>query len=699
MNKRSKTTSLRWLATLTLLAVMSVMAVLAAMAPRPAWAQDKPLAPLPAAAFFRDRDVMEAVLSPSGKRLAVTSAPGGTRAGLFIFDLVGGAKPVRAAQFGNVDVRNINWVSEERLVFSATDYSAGSGSPEGSPGLYSVDPQGQSLLELIERQSTVLSDGSRSRRALDLNHILLKIPVPRAGQPNEEVLIAKLIAGAKDESTRMVSLWLNVHTGRTRNTGFAEPAASISLMADSSGTTRVAMTRQGTRQTLHWRGPNDKTWQVLAEGDLLGMPYAPEAIDDAGNLYVSWREPGEGHLVLSAFDFEQHRPKPEPLVRVQGFDYSGELLTTSGSGRALGVRIDHDAETTIWFDEGMKALQAEVDKRLPNRVNRLSCRQCGTPDAVVLVRTRSDRDPGQLWIYRPQPAEGQLAWQPVGAVLNGIDPARMASVDFKRIKARDGRDLPIWLTLPRGVAPGKPAPAVVMVHGGPWVRGGHWGWEPMAQFLASRGYLVIEPEFRGSNGYGAAHFRAGFKQWGQAMQDDVADALLWAREQKLADDRACIAGASYGGYSTLMGLARHGDLYRCGIAWAAVTDLQLLLKGSWWVSDDTGELARKHSMPEMIGDLEKDAAMLAANSPVLQADRIKAPLLLAFGEADLRVPLAHGKRMREALIKAGNEPQWVVYPGEGHGWGLLKNKIDFAQRIEAFLATHLAPASAESAAR
>lgn len=665
--------------------IAGMLALVTVLWTRPASAQEKVAAPLPAAAFFRSADLQEAVLSPSGTRLAVTSSAGGGRVGLFVFDLVGGGKPVREAQFGNVDIIGVAWVSEERLLFSATDYSSGSGSGDGGPGLFSVDPQGGSLLELIERKSNVVDDGSR--RGLDINHQLLRIPTPTADKPNEEVLIARLSGGSSTEPPRMTSLWLNVRTGKTRSTGFAEPPGSSGLMADSHGTTRVAVVAKELQHSIYWRGPNDKDWQLLAEGDGRRMPFNVESFDDTGNLYVSWREPGDGHLVLSSFDFEQKKPNHEPLVLVRGFDFRGTLI--SARGKAQGVRLESDAETTIWFDEGMKAIQLAVDKRLPNRINRINCRQCGTPAAVVLVRTYSDRDPGQLWIHRPTPAEGQSAWQPVGAILNGIDPARMAGVDFQRIKARDGRDLPVWLTLPRGVAPGKPAPAVVLVHGGPWVRGGTWGWKAMPQFLASRGYLVIEPEFRGSLGFGEAHFRAGWKQWGQAMQDDVADALLWAREQKLADGRACIAGASYGGYSTLMGLVRHPELYQCGISWVAVTDLDLLLKGSWFVKDDTSDLVRKHSLPEMIGDTDKDAAMLAANSPVLQADKIKAPLLLAFGEKDVRVPLAHGERMRQALIKAGNEPQWVVYPGEGHGWTLLKNKVDFAQRVEAFLATHL----------
>ncbi len=276
----------------------------------------------------------------------------------------------------------------------------------------------------------------------------------------------------------------------------------------------------------------------------------------------------------------------------------------------------------------------------------------------------------------------------------GIDAAQMAGTDFQRIRARDGRDLPVWITGQKWHADGKPRaqPAIVLVHGGPWVRQGHWQWEPMRQFLASRGYVVIEPEFRGSAGYGMAHLKAGFKQWGQAMQDDVADALLWAQKEGWANSKACIAGASYGGYSTLMGLIKHPELYRCGAAWIAVTDPFLYIEGSWWVRDDISDSGRRYGLKDMVGDPKADEAMLKGNSPVEQAALIDAPLLLAFGEDDLRVPLAHGKRLRSALEKAGRPPAvWVTYPGEGHGWRKTENQADFAQRLERFFAEHLQP--------
>jgi dipeptidyl aminopeptidase/acylaminoacyl peptidase len=263
----------------------------------------------------------------------------------------------------------------------------------------------------------------------------------------------------------------------------------------------------------------------------------------------------------------------------------------------------------------------------------------------------------------------------------------MAQLDFFRIKARDGDDMPVWVTTPRGKAD-VPRPAVLLVHGGPWVRGGFWGWNGEAQFLASRGYVVIEPEFRGSTGYGYAHFQRSFKQWGGTMQDDLADAVRWAASTgKIDPKRVCIAGASYGGYATLMSLIRYPDLYRCGVAWAAVTDPRLRYEESW-ASDSSAEV-RKFSLPLLVGDPIKDAELLKAATPVEHAAQIRAPLYLAFGRDDHRVPLEHGTRMREALRASGNDPEWTVYDGEGHGWQKLENNVDFYDHMARFLAEHL----------
>ena len=297
----------------------------------------------------------------------------------------------------------------------------------------------------------------------------------------------------------------------------------------------------------------------------------------------------------------------------------------------------------------------------PAASTRLSCSQCKDPQ-LLLVFSHSDQDPGRFWLYRP----ATNAWTALGAVRSDIVPARMATLDFMRAKARDGLDLPIWVTTPRKDAPGlrdgKRA-AVVLVHGGPWMRGGHWGWDGDAQFLASRGYVVIEPEFRGSTGYGALHFRAGWKKWEGAMQDDVADALNAVAAKGLVDPkRVCIAGASYGGYATLMGMIRYPELYRCGVAWVAVTDPRLLFENSW--ENDSSEEARNYSMPAMVGDPQQDAAMLKAAAPVERAAEIRGA-----GSARLR-----SRRPARAGQAWHADARGAPRPGQGSGMDRLRRR-------------------------
>lgn len=171
------------------------------------------------------------------------------------------------------------------------------------------------------------------------------------------------------------------------------------------------------------------------------------------------------------------------------------------------------------------------------------------------------------------------------------------------------------------------------------------------------------------------------------MQDDVSDALAFAVRQGWVDaSRVCIAGASYGGYGTLMGLVKDPAQYRCGVAWVGVSDPLLMYTAHW--SDMTRQ-NRLHTMPQLVGDPVAEAGMLKAVSPLERAAEIKAPVLLAYGGRDRRVPLDHGTRMRDALTRAGNPPEWIVYDDEGHGFFRPENMADFWARVEAFLARHL----------
>lgn len=634
--------------------------------------------PPPVEVYFRYADMSTPVLSPSGRRIAVGRAVGAGRKGLAVIDLQDLKASKVVASFTDADVFRYWWVGDDRLVYDLVDRTKGRGKETVGNALFVVGADGSDNRQLIEGMQLAFSGGRGNR--LRYNHRLLD--VPQDGR--DEVIVGRADFDAGSDVKSVTPLRLDVTTGRTRSVAIGAPDYVTGWWFDPAGEPRVATSQRNGRLRVYWRAPGQEAWKMLTDEPELRPSYEPHTVDAAGNLYVTTSDGAGGTARLKRFDFAKNAPQPEPLVSTPGFDFYGRLLfDRQEPGKVLGVRFTTDAESVVWFEPRRKAIQETVDKKLPGRANLITCRRCAGDDAVVLVESSSDREPGEYWLYEPL----KDRWQPIGRSREDVDPRRSATLDIHRIKARDGLELPVWVTTPAGGDAKKPRPAVVLLHGGPWVRGPSWEWDGEAQFLASRGYVVIEPQFRGSLGYGDDLFRASFKQWGRAMQDDVADVTQWAVKSGIADPgRICLAGASYGGYATLMGLIRHGDMYRCGIAWVAVTDPRLLFELSY---SDVSEAAKAYTLRELIGDPKADAAALAAVAPVELADKLKAPLLLAFGGEDVRVPIAHGNRMRSALRAAGNEPEWLVYPTEGHGWFEEKNRYDWARRMEAFLAKHL----------
>ena len=648
-------------------------------APVQAQVQSAPL--LSAELFYRKPDIEHAVLSPSGRWLAMSSGVGSERTALVVFDLQAWKLSGVAARFKDADIGRFHWVNDERLVFDILDRTRGSGNQRWWPGLFSVGRDGKDLRNLIKLRNDFVTAPRIADRALEFNHQLLHVPSGNG----DEVIVGEWRFTASGDIDAVNALRLNVLTGRTRSLSHGVPAHARGWLFSPEGEPQVVVTRQGARAAVHWRAVDAQGWRQLSEADVYAQPFTPRFVDPQGQLFVTVVDAALGTQVLKRFDFTRGRPAADALVSTPGFDFSGGLVSETPGSRALGVRVVTDAETTHWFEPRLAALQTQADQRLPGHMNRLDCRRCDEADMTVLMHSDSDTDPGQFWVY----TAADKQWRKVGDKRQGIDPRQMARTDFERIRARDGLQFPIWITRP-AAASAAPLPAVVLVHGGPWVRGRQWGWQDHAQFLASRGYVVIEPEFRGSRGYGQQLFRAGWRQWGRAMQDDVADAVAWAVDKGVVDPkRVCIAGASYGGYATLMGLVRHPDLYRCGAAWVAVTDPRLLLQ--WRYGTDQPDEVREVDYPRLIGDPQADAAMLDSVTPVLLARQIQAPLMLAFGGADRRVLPVHGQRMRQAMLDAGRPAEFVQYEDEGHGWLKMETRLDFAARLEAFLARHLKP--------
>lgn len=642
----------RWRTAVVAAALLATVAPGVLAQPRPA-----------AAVFFQNPAFAGARLSPTGRYVAVAvGAPGGRTKLLVVTVRDRSAKVV--GSFTDADVGSFEWVNDDRLVFSLTDWQVGVGDRFFGPGLFAVSRDGGEFQTLIERAS----NQPRHLRGLDHRHRLHS--VPSAGDGDAVFVTFQ----REDQSFRLARL--DTVTGKLAPvTG---PTDAIRWILDEHGEPRVAVSREARRLKVRYRDPTSSEWRTLGESELLDPGgFLPVAVEGS-TLFVT-RSSSTGAAALYRLDLESVAIEPQPLLSLKDYDFAGALVRTGG--RIVGAHYASDAPGTAWFDASLAELQRKVDALLPQTVNLLSVPRRPETDSV-LVHSFSDVDPGRFLLYERQ--SGRLT--ELGAAMPGVRPQQMAPVDMVRYRARDGLVIPAYLTVPRG-GTGKKLPLVVLVHGGPNTRGMTWGWHPEAQFLASRGYAVLQPEFRGGTGFGWRHFKAGWKQWGKAMQDDLADGVRWAVAQGIADaGRVCIAGGSYGGYAAMMGLANDPGLYRCGVSWAGVSDLELLYDGIW---SDVTEAARLYSMPVLLGDPEQDAQELRANSPVHQAQRIKAPLLLAYGGADRRVPLVHGTRMRAALAQQQREPEWITYSEEGHGWSLVDNRVDFWSRVERFLNRHI----------
>ena len=651
------------------------LAATGAQAQQAAPAVQSQAAPIPASAFFANSSFGDAELSPDAKWLAVSFAVGNAgRTKLGVVDLVSNKLKV-VAEYPNRDVSYFNWVNNERLVFSTGDAQIGQGDQAYGPGLIAINRDGTNAKTLVTASGELVTAQTIGRRPLRWNHFL----VPQFGQQNSRYVYVTNANRTQGDAAYVNLFRLDTIEGTTEVV--KRPGETSRWMLDAKGEPRLATTTEKNVATIWYLDPHTSIWRKLSSFDpYLGdkSTFTPLAFAPDGTLYVLSNAGGDKQA-LYTYDLATNKVSDAPLVALEDFDFRGSLVTNRD--KLLGIRYTSDARATIWFDASMKRVQAAVDALLPDTINQISVP--AHPDMpLVQVTAYSDRNPGDYYIYDIDKGKLNL----IGQKRPDISPVQMARQDFYKIKARDGLSIPVYLTKPAG----KNLPMVVMVHGGPYVRGHQWGWSASAQFLASRGYVVLEPEFRGSTGYGSRHYRAGWKQWGLAMQNDIADATRWAIAQGIADGkRICIAGASYGGYATLMGLVNDPDLYQCGINWVGVTDINLLHSGHWSFRSDIGDGYKKYGMPTLVGDVVKDVEQFKATSPLVQAARIKQPLLMAYGAADMRVPLYHGQQFYAAVKQTNPNVEMIVYQDEGHGWALPKTRLDFWTRVEKFLDKHI----------
>ena len=629
---------------------------------------------------FTKRPILSDVkLSPSGDRMAVIAYNKDGRRVLATMNLnpVGDLKVV--GDFTDADVTRVLWVNDRRLVYEV--FQDGPEVKEGGAGTFAVNVDGSNGRQLIVWRNAIDSTSSSIRSRLLPYGWFLRSAVDSEG---DEVFVERVLRDKQGEIKQIELARLNTLTAELRSQSYGMPEGASSWLLDAQQQPRVVVAYPGGGRTkIHWREPATEKWTEVADFDAFsGAGFTPMLINSDGQLIVTARV-GSDTTALHEFDLVAKRLNADALLKVGGFDLANHAEIDARTKRLVGWHFTADRPASYWFDDKIHNIQQSVDKALPaGRNNRLLCGRCETSRFFV-VESKSDQQPGEYFLYDRE----KISMQRIGAAMPWIDEAKQAKRSYHRVATRDGLSMPVYVTHPLGSTATTPLPAVVLVHGGPWVRGSSLNWEAEAQFLASRGYRVLQPEFRGSTGFGSKLLRAGWKQWGLSMQDDLTDAVQWAAKQGLVDaSKVCVSGGSYGGYASLMAPVATPGVFKCAASFAGVTDIDLMYSITW---SDSSEEFKRYGMPMLVGDREKDAAQLARTSPLKRVAEIKVPVLLAHGGLDRRVPIKHATEFFDAARGAGVNIERVSYANEGHGFYDPKNQTDYFTRLEKFFAKSL----------
>lgn len=466
---------------------------------------------------------------------------------------------------------------------------------------------------------------------------------------------------------------INVNTGEKKMIA-ENPGNIMGWMTDHDGKLRVATASDGVNSVLMYRETEDAPFKEVLVTNFRESVEPLFFSFDNKFLYAS-SNLGRDKSAIVKFDIangkEMEVMYENPYVDVSGLSYSKK--------RKVLTAISYVKEK-----REIKYLDAQAETRY-NRIKK----ELGDNEVVItgvnknedkfLVRTYSDRSLGSYYFY-DQSSDKLTKIAEVSPWINETELAVMKPVSYT---SRDGLTINGYLTLPVGVEP-KNLPVVMNIHGGPWARD-NWGFNPEVQFLANRGYAVLQVNYRGSTGYGRKFWEASFREWGKKMQDDVSDGVKWLISEGIANPKKVgIYGGSYGGYATLAGLTFSPELYACGVDYVGVSNLFTFMKTipPYW------EPFRK-MMYEMVGNPEVDSALFVAASPVFHADKIAAPLFVAQGKMDPRVNINESDQMVEAMKKRGIEVEYMVKDNEGHGFHNQENRFDFYGAMEKFLAKHL----------
>lgn len=613
---------------------------------------------IPIRDFFADPVVMHCRLSPDGKRVAFLASMEG-RVGLALMDLESGKveKAVRTEE--NLD--GFLWKSDEHIIFTAD--------------VGGNEAQAVQSLNIRTRRITRLLESYGENNYLRQSGNFGSVVSYWKSNPRKIV-----VHGSREASSWTAGFYaVDITTGRRSSLDayVSEKDAILDRVLDHSGRVRVRVRHDSDKLAVEARLGDSLRYTTLftqpADIQLGGLPEATILADNRTLLFVDFARHDRGTLV--AWDLNTGRFQEELFTPPAG-EITRLIIPRDGKV-LLGVEYEADRTGFHWFDEGFRALQASLDQSLPDTTNMIL--DWSDDRKKFVISSSSDREAGVYLLLDRSRAKPLL--MPLGSVRPNLDSKQLAPMQVVRFPARDGFELQAHLTRPLGRTDA--GPMVLIPHGGPYGIRDSWGYDGEVQFLANRGFAVLQVNYRGSGGFGRRYLEAGRLEWGKKMQDDLTDAVKWAIAQGIADPkRVAIYGASYGGYAAMAGAAFTPDLYRCAVNFVGAVDLTFLGRrdldpdpvyiqlfyGSW-IHPDMDELRRR--------------------SPVNHVAAIKVPTMHAYGENDPRVEIRHWRKLKAELDKHGKTYEFLREGDEGHGFDNTEARIRFYAALESFLGRHL----------
>ena len=643
-----------------------------AVAAVPAMAQQ-----IPVTDFAKYAELDEVALSPTGEYLATAvPTPDGKETNLQIIKLADGSV-VKVLRFGvGSHVVDVTWTNDETITVARAKRFPMREAPAHMGQLMSTNLDGSAQKTLF---AYIEDEGTKRERNKDKGFAFLEEVLDK--EPGKALV--RYFCWDCGEKADTVVYKVDTATGARQEAERIEDGDVDSYFVyDNDGIGRVAysLTKDGAPK-ISYRPTQKSEWlplpKTIAGYEIVGGVFA----EDNNTFYARVSDKREATQLYKIDLAAGTRTKVVGSDDVE----VGTILTAGRKGLPFGVTYTAHKPSVQYFDNSSAwaQLHAALMKKFPGQM--VYFLQFSRDDQKALFWTSSDRVPGNYYVL--DRGNGNKIVQ-VGARKPWFDGKKLAGMKPIEFKSRDGKTLYGFFTAPAGAGP---HPLVVMPHGGPFDVNDSWGFDADVQFLASRGYAVLQVNYRGSSGRGDAFVTEAYKQWGGMIQDDIADGVKYVIDQKMADpQRVCMYGASFGGYSALMQPIRNPGMYKCAIGYVGVYDLPMLSRTKDLDMDEAGERWFDRSMGT-------DMVALGEQSPVNHARDIKVPVMLVHGKSDTNVRMNQFKAMDAALKEAGRPADVFLAPGEGHGFANPDNIAELYRRLETFLDKYIGPGSQTAA--